>query len=145
MKNALKCKGTRNNYLLISQTKRWQIFFIYSLWKNSYSTKFSPFFWPLLRFITLPEFMLVKLICTHCTHTSTKARIFPRRFSTFLTFWCKIRSNRNEASLYPRRDSYPSLYPRLKPWTLLYPRLTVAIATTPYFVGFLQRSSWPIG
>ena len=33
--------------------------------------------------------------------TSTKAWIFPRRFSTFLTFWCKIRSNRNEASLYP--------------------------------------------
>ena len=34
--------------------------------------------------------------------TSTKARIFPRRFSTFLTFWCKIQCNRNEASLYPR-------------------------------------------
>ena len=34
--------------------------------------------------------------------TSTKARIFPRRFSTFLTFWCKIGSNRNKASLYPR-------------------------------------------
>ena len=35
-------------------------------------------------------------------YTSTKARIFPRRFSTFLTFWCKIGSNKNEASLYPR-------------------------------------------
>ena len=34
-------------------------------------------------------------------NTSTKARIFPQRFSTFLTFWCKIRCNRNEASLYP--------------------------------------------
>ena len=34
--------------------------------------------------------------------TSTKAWIFPWRFSTFLTFWCKIGSNRNEASLYPR-------------------------------------------
>ena len=32
---------------------------------------------------------------------NTKVQIFPRRFSTFLTFWCKIRCNRNEASLYP--------------------------------------------
>ena len=101
------------------------------------------------------------------TFTSTKARIFPRRFSTFLTFWCKIRCNRNEASLYPRLavavstpsrrciHAQPSLYPRLESQTSLYPHLnsqtplypclTVSIATAPSFFYFLQRSSYILG
>ena len=35
-------------------------------------------------------------------HTNTKARIFPRRFSTFHTFWCKIGRKMNLPSLYRR-------------------------------------------
>ena len=34
--------------------------------------------------------------------TNTKARIFPRRLSTFHTFWCKIGSKMNLLSLYRR-------------------------------------------
>ena len=44
---------------------------------------------------SLPQYSLSLLF------TSTKARIFPWRFSMFLTFWCKIQCNRNKVSLYP--------------------------------------------
>ena len=61
--------------------------------------------------------------------TSTKARIFPRRFSTFLTFWCKIQCNRNEASLYPRLAVTVST-PRLLDVAVSTPKLfSVAIST----------------
>ena len=61
--------------------------------------------------------------------TSTKTQIFPRRFSTFLTFWCKIQCNRNEALLYPRLAIAVST-PGLLDVTVSTPKLfAVAIST----------------
>ena len=47
-------------------------------------------------------FFLHKLSDFALSNTSTKARIFPWRFSTFHTFWCKIGSKMNLPSLYRR-------------------------------------------
>ena len=86
-------------------------------------------------FAKLTEYALEKGIklkysANYYPRTSTKARIFPRRFSTFLTFWCKIRCNRNEASLYPRLAVSVST-PGLLDVDVSMPKLLDVVVSTP--------------
>ena len=73
--------------------------------------------------------------------TSTKAWIFPLRFSTFLTFGYKIRCNRNEASLYPCLAVAVST-PGLLAVTVSMPRLLVVAVSTP---SHRCMHAWKIG
>ena len=63
-------------------------------------------------------------------YTSTKVRIFPWRFSTFLNFWCKIQCNKNKALLYPFLSVAVSTM-RLLDVTLSTPKLLDVVVSTP--------------